>query len=280
IESYLSSLGQSFVTDSTNLVPDAALRNRIRLQLLPLMNDIVPSATENIHRTTENMQQAVQVFDHAMESSSRECVSLQKDLVSINIETLQNQPSPEYTLFIILRDYGFNATQISQIYSNLQAPSGRRFDSSTHQLVFHRGTLLIAPLPKTQKPLRIPEPGTYVYGQDKRIKVSLQDFQPNDSLNFGNDAQRMTVVYDADEVSFPLIVRPIGQGDRFCPFGMNGTKLVSDYLTDRKRSLIERQRQLVVTDEEGNILCLVGERRAEGHRVTSETQKFLIVEFS
>ncbi|MCR4853467.1 MAG: tRNA lysidine(34) synthetase TilS, partial [Prevotella sp.] len=46
IESYLSSLGQSFVTDSTNLVPDAALRNRIRLQLLPLMNDIVPSATE------------------------------------------------------------------------------------------------------------------------------------------------------------------------------------------------------------------------------------------
>ena len=26
------------------------------------------------------------------------------------------------------------------------------------------------------------------------------------------------------------------QGDRFKPFGMKGTKLVSDYLTDRKRN--------------------------------------------
>lgn len=52
---------------------------------------------------------------------------------------------------------------------------------------------------------------------------------------------------------------------------MKGTKLVSDYLTDRKKTLFDKQRQLVVTDADDNILWLVGERIDNSCRITSVT---------
>ena len=80
------------------------------------------------------------------------------------------------------------------------------------------------------------------------------------------------VCLDASQVSFPLTVRPVEQGDRFVPFGMEGMKLVSDYLTDRKKNLFEKRSQLVVTDAKGRICWLVGERADNRFRVTPATK--------
>ena len=64
-------------------------------------------------------------------------------------------------------------------------------------------------------------------------------------------------------------------GDRFRPFGMRGSKLVSDYLTDRKKSIIEKRNQLVVVDAQGEIVWLVGERVASTCAVTPATTDIL-----
>ena len=66
-------------------------------------------------------------------------------------------------------------------------------------------------------------------------------------------------------------------GDRFAPFGMRGTKLVSDYLTDRKKSIIEKQQQLVVADAKGEIVWLVGERPAAPFCVSESTEEVLML---
>ena len=42
IEQWLTGQGQTWVTDSTNSDPDAAQRNKVRLQLLPLMEEMNP----------------------------------------------------------------------------------------------------------------------------------------------------------------------------------------------------------------------------------------------
>ena len=80
---------------------------------------------------------------------------------------------------------------------------------------------------------------------------------------------------DAATIAFPLIIRQVQTGDRFYPFGMNGSKLVSDFLTDRKLNLLEKRRQLVVTDASGTILWLVGLRTDHRYRVTSSTTRIL-----
>lgn len=45
---YLDYIGQTYVTDSTNLVPDGCSRNRIRMQVMPVLKQINDSAEENI----------------------------------------------------------------------------------------------------------------------------------------------------------------------------------------------------------------------------------------
>jgi tRNA(Ile)-lysidine synthase len=80
---------------------------------------------------------------------------------------------------------------------------------------------------------------------------------------------------DASDIKFPLTLRHIQPGDRFVPFGMTGTKLLSDYLTDRKKNIFEKRAQLVLTDAQQRILWLVGERTDNRFRITPNTQQAL-----
>ena len=67
-------------------------------------------------------------------------------------------------------------------------------------------------------------------------------------------------------------------GDRFTPLGMQGTQLVSDFLTNRKRNRFEKRTQLVLQDATGTILWVVGQRINHHFRLTEETTKCLRVE--
>jgi tRNA(Ile)-lysidine synthase len=80
---------------------------------------------------------------------------------------------------------------------------------------------------------------------------------------------------DADKVQFPLTVRLVQHGDRFVPFGMKGSKLVSDYMTDQKFSILEKRHQEVVTDATGAIVWLIGRRTDNRFRVSKETTNVL-----
>ena len=46
------------------------------------------------------------------------------------------------------------------------------------------------------------------------------------------------------------------EGDKFVPFGMTGKKNVSDYLTDRKFSLFEKENQYVVCSRQATSFSL------------------------
>ena len=58
---------------------------------------------------------------------------------------------------------------------------------------------------------------------------------------------------------------------------MKGSKLVSDYLTDRKKNYFQRRGQLVVEDARGEIIWLVGERTSEKCRVGEKTSAIIVV---
>ena len=66
---FLSHIHQDYVTDSTNLVDDV-VRNKIRLNILPLMREINPSVTEAMAATAEKLSMVSAVYDSAMEELS------------------------------------------------------------------------------------------------------------------------------------------------------------------------------------------------------------------
>jgi tRNA(Ile)-lysidine synthase len=85
---------------------------------------------------------------------------------------------------------------------------------------------------------------------------------------------------DAAKVTFPLTIRTVQEGDRFVPFGMKGSKLVSDFLTDQKCTIFERRRQLVITDASDTIVWLVGRRPDQRFCISETTTQMLVCHYS
>ena len=68
IEQYLDALGESYVTDSTNLHNDVK-RNKIRLNVIPLLRELNPSASQSIFETSLRVTEALKIFDDAIQRS-------------------------------------------------------------------------------------------------------------------------------------------------------------------------------------------------------------------
>lgn len=265
--SYLDSVGQKYVTDSSNLVPDV-VRNKIRLQVLPLLQQINPAASENIAKTAVRMEEAEKVFNKSVELSVKELFNNH----AIDIDELLQQPSPEYLLFELLTPYQFTPAQIEQVFYYIKGASGRLFQSPTHEVVLDRGRLIVEERHQPLPQLRIPETGTYRYGESAKFRLEISD-------NVTVSKELFHVTLDADKVKFPLTVRTVQTGDRFVPFGIKGSRLVSDYLTDVKRSLLQKRRTIVVTDATKEIIWLVGERTDQRFAVDDSTSRVLFISY-
>ena len=256
---YLDSIGQDYVTDSTNLQPDV-LRNKLRLQLIPLLEQLSPGASDNIARSATYLSEAEKVYNASCSAFGAQW--------GLSLSTLKSFPSPLCVLHEWLSPLGFNRTQIDQILTCLDGGSGREFTSATHTLVIDRESILVEPISTPMKPLIIPEPGNYRIDNQRLLKVeSLSDITISKTAN--------CTTLDISKVQFPLTLRPVHEGDAFYPFGMEGHRLISDFLTDLKRSVLDKRRQLVVTDATGTIIWLAGLRTDNRFRVTPDTTTIL-----
>lgn len=86
---------------------------------------------------------------------------------------------------------------------------------------------------------------------------------------------RNVATLDASKLIFPLTLRVVQTADRFVPFGMKGSKLLSDYMTDRKFSVFAKRSQLVITDAEERIVWVVNERPDNRFCITSDTKSVI-----
>lgn len=269
IEDYLHSKGQDFVTDSTNLIDDV-VRNKIRLRVLPLLRVINPNVANNIDKTANYLRQAEKILDN--ELSVQKSSLIQNNEVyesqSVAISQLLQLPSPELFLHEWLTQMGFNSSQTEQIFTHLIGQSGREFSSPTHTLIIDRNQLVVEPLKSPMKTMKIPETGHYRYTDDLRFSFIISD-----DVKISKSDNSITL--DTEKVQFPLTIRSLQPGDTFCPFGMKCHKLVSDFLTDRKMNILEKRRQLVVTDAKGEIIWLVGLRTDNRYKVEKKTRSVL-----
>lgn len=249
---YLQEIKQDYVTDSTNL-QDEYTRNKIRLNLLPIMQEINPSVKESILKTSQHLNDAATIYNKGIEEAKLRVLTKE----GINIRALQQELTPETILFEILYPIGFNAAQVKDIYRALDGQSGKVFASTNFRVVKDRDLLLISSILETTKPV---------------LKIIEQPY----TQDFIIPRDKNTACFDADKLHHPLSLRLWQQGDTFVPFGMKGKKKVSDYLTDRKFSLLRKEQQWVLCCGE-DIIWLVGERTDNRFRVDEGTKKIVIV---
>ena len=256
IEHFLHERGQEYVTDSTNLVADV-LRNKLRLQIIPLLQTLNPAAIDNILRSTEHLAEAQLVLDSIFYKL--------KDVKQLYFSKLEEFGSREYALYEWAKQYGFNGPQVKDM---LTAETGSVFSSSMgYDLLVDRDSYLVEPILKPFQNVRIPEEGTYILDEITKIKVKKCPAYVSKNPS--------VATLDAQKVAFPLTVRRVEEGDRMQPYGMRGTKLLSDLMTDCKLSLFDKRRQLVVVDAQGVVIWAVGLRVSQQVAVTDHTSEVL-----
>ena len=266
---YLKWRDERFVTDSTNLTSDYT-RNKIRLEVLPKLAEINPSIKENIAATAQRISEAELIYRHAIEDAIKR---VKKDN-SIDIELLKQEVAPTTLLHEILSPLGFNSAQVEDIYDSIDAEGSRIFTTAEWSVVKDRNKLLITPKKDFgHVDITLPADGS-VETEQGVLRISKAAFNGN------IPKQRNIACLDTERLHLPLTLRNTRNGDRFAPFGMRGTKLVSDYLTDRKKSLIEKQAQLVVTDAKGEIVWLVNERPSSRCCVSESTKRIICLEWN
>lgn len=254
IISYLTTLKQNYVTDSSNL-EDLYMRNKIRLHLLPMMQQITPAAKENLLKTAAHLADAALLYQQAV-NEGRKRILLDGGR-AIDIKALLHELAPNTLLFEVLHPLGFNESQIENICQALQGQPGKKFNAGKWIVVKDRDKLLIEEQQKNVPPV-----------------LDIQTYNYTTSFNIPHD--KHSAAFDADKLLYPLSLRLWQQGDTFVPFGMKGRKKVSDYLTDRKLSLAQKERQWVLCCGE-DIIWLVGERSDNRFRVSNATQRITIV---
>ncbi len=258
IEQYLNERQQPFVVDSTNLEADVQ-RNIVRLEVLPLLRKLNPAVSEHIQHTAEHLNKAQIIIDSIVEPLNKRKI--------LDINELTKYGSSDYLIYEWLKNYGFNGSQIPQI---LTATTGSVFTSAAgFDLLVDRGCLMVEPMLKPLKMMRIPETGTYVMGDGTRLTVHEEDVDKD----YVPSKEPSCATLDAGKLLFPLTVRRVEKGDWMIPYGMKGRKLLSDIMTDRKMSLFEKRRQLVVIDAQGIIVWLVGIRTDNRCSVEETTTK-------
>jgi tRNA(Ile)-lysidine synthase len=139
IEEYLRLHHLAYVTDSTNLQHDV-LRNRIRLEVMPLLEQLQPAARQTLWRAAQNVGNSLPYYIKGV-SKAMVCCGFKDD--RLDIETYQENGCPLTLLHEWLYPYGFNTLQLSDIQQHLSGQAGKIWESPTHRLLRDRGHLLL-----------------------------------------------------------------------------------------------------------------------------------------
>ena len=276
IEKYILERDIPYVTDSTNS-EDLYLRNSIRLNVIPLLETLNPSVKDTIYRTSKNVTEAEKVYSESIQKTIKKVFNNNK----IDINELRQTASPRSVLFEILTPYNFTPSTIEDISESIDSISGKiffsdsnsNFEKKKYRLIKDRNSFLLDVVNDiyNENEMYLIEEGTSEINFPVSIKIR-EISSPADIIYNSH-----FLYIDADKIKYPLVLRKWRSGDWFIPFGMKGKKKLSDYFTDRKFSLKDKEDVWLLTYE-NDIVWIVGERNDNRFKITENTKKIIFIE--
>jgi tRNA(Ile)-lysidine synthase len=273
IEEFAAKNKLKFREDSSNKSVKY-LRNRIRLQLIPLLKDLNPLIETTIKEDIQKLRQAGEVLLDLVEEKRQEVMSTMGDVEKLDIQKLLSLKNRSYFLFEFLQPFGFSGDIIEKISKSLKTTEGKQFFSSTHRLAKDRDFLILSPLHinKTEQTYTIEEDC-----KESKGEVHLKFKTVNVKAGFEIAKENNRAMFDLDKINFPLTIRKWKAGDHFYPYGMKGKKKLSDFFTDIKLSLIEKENIWLLCNN-NDIIWVIGHRTDNRYKVSRETRKVYVAE--
>jgi tRNA(Ile)-lysidine synthase len=291
ILTYLKDAQLLFRVDSSNAKP-LYLRNRIRHELVPILNRLAPASLGALCRLADTCReddryvehQAAALFSSVVQWESGGSWAIDRSVLLDFPRALQRRGIRNLIRKSLHQQYTFGLQMIDRVISiAAKGKSGSRLDViGGHVIVNDRQLRFVPHGERTmsydlQQPAihenRMIVPGILVWsGTGQQLQVRLE--AARQALA---PPERNRIVVDADRVSQPLIVRSWSPGDRFQPCGMHGhSKKVQDFFTDLKIPRSVRPRIPLVVAPEG-IVWVVGYRQDQRWLPTVATERCLVL---
>lgn len=275
---YLERLGQPYRTDPTNLTPKYA-RNRVRLEIMPVLEDLYPGAGENVARTASLLREDLE----ALETLAAALIQRRGEEVAVPLDELWRAPPA-------LRRHAVREAHSALVPE--AAPLGS---------VAVEGVLKLAQGGEGTREMHLPASVTAVvrsgegeelafyrkrdkaYTGEQNLLPGTQDFErwiveAKEVREFDpTDAARPQVAYLKASAG-PYRVRMAREGDTIRPIGLGGTKKVYKTMKDRKVPRDFRARTPVVIDGRGRVAWVFMGELGEEFGVETETRRALRVE--
>jgi tRNA(Ile)-lysidine synthase len=273
---YLKELDQPYRTDPTNLTGKYA-RNRVRLEVLPVLEELYPGAASNVARAASLAREDLEVLEELAagveERRGEEVVlpldaltalrpSLRRHAVRLAYSTLlpDAAPLPSALVEAVLR-----LVEGGEGTRTLDLPGGVIASGRVGELALYREPRSMAS-----------ERGEIRAGQTVEFggwRISAREVAGYDPV----DAVRAEVAY-LDASKGPYGVRMAREGDIIRPLGLGGTKKVLRAMMDRKVPRDLRRRTPVVVDGREEVAWILLGELDEGFKVDEKTEKVLRLE--
>ena len=296
ILAYLKQEALSYRQDSSNLTR-VYRRNRVRQDLLPVMEDITPG----IVRLLERQADVLRADDAYLEQV---VTDLYRSLVTVDVrgdqrfarQAVAALPDALKRRLVrhILRsiDPEQRPPGLRSVESVLRFVSGRsrgmRISLRGAELMRDRERVVVVRRSGRtaasdrngrrimEQPLPLSVPST-VYWPGTAQEIHVQEMTRQEAEPLLKHRTRDCAVFDMSRLSSPLVLRPWRAGDRIHPRGMGGkSKKLQDLFTDLKLRREERMRIPLLAAPEG-ILWVVGLREDEQFMVRKSTLRCLVV---
>ncbi len=266
LRAFLADLGWSFVEDASN--HDLRFtRNRIRHQLLPLLENFNPRIEEHLFRLAARFSTEEDFWREREDEALARAFLEQKDGLHLSrgvLLALHPALSPRVlrrALALLRGDLrGISACHLHDLQRLIEAESpqgeldlpgawiGRRYD----RLWMRRQR----PPTVVVEPVEITAPGSYFFADGGELRVSVADRPGEENV--------WTAEFDGTRIDFPLWWRTFQAGDRFRPAGAPGGKKLKSFFIDHKVEKETRRRLWLLAKDE--ILWVAGLRRCQDYR--------------
>lgn len=273
LREWLGELGQEWREDESNS-DTTRLRALVRAEIVPVAEQVNPAFRETLSRAIDLLGDDDALLSRMAYEFGRDFAETTDGRVVFDRElmrTLERAMARRTIRAVLIAQFPeasrLEMSHVEAIVEGLSddafardLPGSLRAETEYDKLVVSRSgeeTLSVAP-----SLLRIP--GTMDLGPAGRIIAEI--VAPDDIVG---TTDSVTIAADSIDT---LVVDSVRTGDRMRPFGMDGSRKLSDLLIDAKVPRRERSLTPVVRDAD-QIVWLAGVRMSEEHRVKASTAR-------
>ncbi|WP_222165639.1 tRNA lysidine(34) synthetase TilS [Edaphocola aurantiacus] len=270
LKTYAEEISLEWREDASN-EKDDYLRNKVRHHLLPQVQEIFPNAQQSLFDNTLRFAEAEELYRQGVERYRKSLLMQSGKDWRIPLRKLVHCKPLATITYELLKPLGLTPAQVPDVLHMMHSISGHYIPMGNYRLIKDRNFFIITAR-KTEDSghILIEEGQQQIQGPGFDIQIKSVNELPVATQIGPND-----LYLNADQLTFPLILRPWKEGDYFYPFGMGmKKKKVKKILIDAKVPLHEKEHIWVLEDSK-KVVWVCGMRSDERYKVRAGAQKII-----